>query len=338
MNGTIRNQLKDGTARLLYALIATILGSACFEAQAQAPAELAIQTYAGLTITGAVGEVYSIEYVSGLAESSDPGAWQCLEFLQLPASPYLWVDQSAPAKGARFYRAVEIPAPTNMVFIPPGTSRLGYPTTEAAVRISQGFWMGKYEVTQGEYLALMGVNPSWFNGFKVGGPAGESGTDYGMDLTRPVEGVGQGDAVAYCAALTERERAAGRIPAGSRYRLPTEKEWEYACRAWNSTRFGFGEEDANLADYAWYGEEYETGTTHPVGQKLPNAWGLYDTLGNVGEWCDSGSGPFNVSRGGEWHHSITEPASRGVVHVRAGCGCGCPLTTGFRVVLSQAAL
>src|SRR5215831_5266179 len=94
-------------------------------ASAQTPVQLSIQTYAGLTITGAVGTVYSLEYVTDLAQSNSTAAWRCLEFLQLPASPYLWADKSAPATGKRFYRAVMLSAPTNMVFIPPGTFRMG---------------------------------------------------------------------------------------------------------------------------------------------------------------------------------------------------------------------
>ena len=99
-------------------------------ASAQTPPGLDLQLYAGLTITGAVGTVYSIEYVTDLAQTNNPSAWRCLEFLQLPASPYLWADKSAPATGQRFYRAVVFAAPTNMVFIPPGTFRMGSPTNE----------------------------------------------------------------------------------------------------------------------------------------------------------------------------------------------------------------
>ena len=202
-----------------------------------------IQTYAGLTITGAVGTVYSVEYVTDLAQTNNPSAWRCLEYLQLPASPYLWADKSAPATGQRFYRAVAMAAPTNMVFIPPGTFRMGSPTNEVdrydwegpqtAVTISRGFWMGKYEVTQGEYLAVMGSNPSYFTT--------NNGSD---DLNRPVEQVSWYDATNYCAALTQRERAAGRIATNSVYRLPTEAEWEYACRGWTSTRFSYGDDPA----------------------------------------------------------------------------------------------
>jgi formylglycine-generating enzyme required for sulfatase activity len=107
-------------------------------------------------------------------------------------------------------------APTNLVFIPPGTFRMGSPTNEVerfdeegpltAVTISRGFWMGKYEVTQGEYLEVMGSNRSTFTG----------------DLSLPVESVSWFDATNYCWVLTQREQAAGRIAANSVYRLPTE--------------------------------------------------------------------------------------------------------------------
>jgi len=122
-------------------------------AVAQPSAELEIQTYAGLTISGEVGKVYSVEYVTDLSKTNDASGWRCLEFLQLPASPYLWADKSAPASGKRFYRAVAMEAPTNMVFIPPGTFRMGSPTNEVDrwdwegpqtdVIISRGYWMGK---------------------------------------------------------------------------------------------------------------------------------------------------------------------------------------------------
>ena len=251
-----------------------------------------VQIYAGLSITGMVGTVYSLEYVTDLAQTNTPSAWRCLEFLQLPASPYLWVDKSTPATSKRFYRAVAMEAPTNMVFIPPGTFMMGSPTNEVdryddegpqtAVTISRGYWMGKYEVTQGEYLEVMGYNPSWFNGdhTTLGGP------DYGTDLARPVERVSWDHAVAYCTVLTERERLAGRISPSSVYRLPTEAEWEYACRGWTSTRFSYGDDPGytNLTNYAWYGENSDD-QTHPVGQKLPNPWGLHDMHGNVWEWC-----------------------------------------------------
>jgi formylglycine-generating enzyme required for sulfatase activity len=305
------------------------LGVAVLNLCAQDASELDVQTYAGLTVVGEVGKVYSIEYVTDLTDPAESD-WRCLEYLQLPASPYLWADKSAPATGKRFYRAVAMEAPPNMVFIPPGTFRMGSPEDEkdrldnegpqTDVIISRGFWTGKYEVTQGEYEAVMGDNPSWFNGIRQEWDQ-ESQTeidvDYGTDLTRPVERVSWFDATAYCAALTERERETGRIPANAVYRLPTEAEWEYACRAWTSTRFSYGDDPGytNLTNYAWYGDNSE-GQTHPVGQKLPNPWGLHDMHGNVFELCQDWFGDYaggivvnpqgpaegsnRVIRGGDW--------------------------------------
>jgi len=293
-------------------------------ASAQTPPVLGLQLYAGLSITGVLGTVYQIQYVTDLAQTNNASAWRCLEFLQLPASPYLWADKSAPATARRFYRAVQSGAPTNLVFIPPGTFRMGSPTNEVdrdddegpqtAVTISRGYWMGKYLVTQADYLALTGNNPSWCT------TNDWNGNPIPPDLNRPVETVSWFDASDYCAALTQRERVAGRIGTNSVYRLPTEAEWEYACRGWTSTRFSYGDDPGytNLTNYAWYYDNCG-GTTHPVGQKLPNPWGLYDMHGNVSEWCQDwydvypggtaldpqgpATGSYRVFRGGYLYYS-----------------------------------
>jgi formylglycine-generating enzyme required for sulfatase activity len=313
------------------------------ESSAQTPPVLSLQLYGGLSITGAVGTVYSIQYVTDLAQTNNASAWRCLEFLQLPASPYLWADKSVPATGRRFYRAALFTAPTNMAFVPPGTFRMGSPVNETdrfanegpqtAVTISRGFWMGEYEVAQGEYQALIGSNPSHFTG----------------DPNRPVEQVTWVEATNYCAALTQQERAAERIATNSVYRLPTEAEWEYACRGWTSDRrFSYGDDPGytNLTNYAWYSDNSGS-TTHPVGQKLPNPWGLYDMHGNIYQWCQDwvGAYPGGVALDPQGPATGTMRVYRGGCWVSGGDDCrsafryysipdGRSLYVGFRVVLA----
>lgn len=172
-----------------------------------------------------------------------------------------------------------------MVAIQPGTFTMGSPFSERhrdgdeaqhQVTISQPFWIAKHEVTQGQYQTLMGINPAE--------------PKHGVGADCPVYNVTWNDAINFCAKLTEIERAAGRLPAGYEYTLPTEAQWEYACRAGTTTSYNnnkniTGEEiSRGLGDVCWY--EYNSrDRVHPVGQKQPNAWGLYDMHGNVSEWC-----------------------------------------------------
>jgi formylglycine-generating enzyme required for sulfatase activity len=257
--------------------------------------------------------------------SSDLTTWSPVTTVTNETGTLIFEDVEADQHECRYYRVVE--ARPNMVWIPPGTFLMGSPEDEVdrqedegpqtQVTLTQGFYMGKHEVTQGEYLAVMGNNPSWFNGVR---PSGEGQQDYGTDLTRPVEQVNWDEAVAYCGALTERERAAGHIPMNYAYRLPTEAEWEYTCRAGTTTRFSHGDDPGytNLTHYAWYAYDGNSDEqTHPVGQKLPNPWGLYDMHGSVFEWCQDwwaenlpggialdaqgpDVGPAHVLRGGDW--------------------------------------
>jgi formylglycine-generating enzyme required for sulfatase activity len=233
-----------------------------------------------IAVTGPPG-VYTI------FGSTNMSTWSAIGVAHNPLGSVNFHDLKANASPRKFYRAQFQTPPINMVFIPANTFKLGTPTNEVnrrtdegpqtTVSISRGFWIGKYEVTQREYLAVTGSNPSGFTG----------------DLNRPVESVSWLDATNYCFLLTARELAAGRINLGSHFRLPTEAEWECAARGGTSTRFSYGDDlnFTSLTDNAWYFANSGI-KTHPVGQKLPNPFGLYDMEGNVLEWTQDWYGPY----------------------------------------------
>ena len=194
------------------------------------------------------------------------------------------------------------------VLVPAGEFRMGFTDNDYharsdeqpvhTVHISQSFYLGKSPVTQAQWESVMGNNPSHFKG----------------DPHRPVESISWDDVQEFIRKLNERDR-------GIRYRLPTEAEWEYAARAGSKSVYSFGDDREQLGEYAWY-EKNSGGTTHPVGQLKPNAWGLYDMHGNVWEWVQdwhgdypdgtlvepqgATSGSSRVQRGGNWHSDAGE--------------------------------
>jgi formylglycine-generating enzyme required for sulfatase activity len=201
------------------------------------------------------------------------------------------------------------------------------------VTLSHCFWMGETEVTQAEFQALMNWNPSLFLG-----------------PNKPVERVSWFEAQTYCALLTAQQSALGNVPAGYQYRLPTEAEWEYACRAGTTTEFNTG--TALFCNQAKFGYSNHSstscnfGNTVPVGSYPANAWGLHDMHGNVLEWClDSYAaytagaatdpfvtgGPTRVFRGGSWGSFSSDCRSS----YRASASHGVKgQALGFRVVLA----
>jgi formylglycine-generating enzyme len=227
----------------------------------------------------------------------------------------------------------------SFVLIPAGTFQMGSPADEPGHRVNEGpvheviaskpFYLGVYPVTQAQYLAVAGRNPSRFTAANDGG------------LDHPVEMVTWDDAVAFCRLLSDRheERSAGRT-----YRLPTEAEWEYACRAGTATAFGHG---ATFTAGQGTFDAAKEGTT-PVTRFPASAWGLHDTHGNVWEWCADwyhegyyrasplrdppgpSEGKLKVLRGGGWRN---QAAACRAAYRNALAPHQKDSATGFRVVL-----
>jgi formylglycine-generating enzyme required for sulfatase activity len=173
------------------------------------------------------------------------------------------------------------------VQIPNGTFTMGSPPTELGrfpdetlhdVTITQDFYLGVFEVTVEQFSRVMGEDAESHYRIKMRGDLPE----------QPVRYVSFELATEFCRRLSElpAEKNAGRV-----YRLPTEAEWEYACRAGSTTAYVYGDSKSSLGDYAWFNEN-SVGVSHPVGQKRPNAWGLYDMHGNVWECCSDWYGEY----------------------------------------------
>jgi formylglycine-generating enzyme required for sulfatase activity len=233
-----------------------------------------------------------------------------------------------------------------LVLIPKGTFMMGSPKSEQGrdddetqheVTISEDYYLGVFEVTQAQYEKVIGTNPSYFQRAKV--------ADQNADL--PVESVSWDDAVEFCKRLSDlpEEKKAGRV-----YRLPTEAEWEFACRAGSTTAYSFGASSKSLGDYAWFGENSGR-QTHPVGEKKANAWGLYDMHGNVWELCSDwygeypkgavsdpsgpNEGSYRVIRGGGWNDEAADCRSANRARIVPSDRS---INLGFRVALSPSGI
>jgi formylglycine-generating enzyme required for sulfatase activity len=234
-----------------------------------------------------------------------------------------------------------------LVLIPRGKFMMGSPESEQGrkedenqheVTISKDYYLGVTEVTQGQYEKVMGTNPSYFQ---------RQGVRKSDTSTFPVEHVSWEDAVEFCKKLSSLsdEKNVGRM-----YRLPTEAEWEYACRAGSKTAYFFGEDSKSLGDYSWFGANSYS-MMHRVGMLKPNAWGLYDMYGSVWEWCSDLYGEYpqgpvsNPSGPTEGYHRVRRGGS---FDLPGGCNRSASrfrdtpswqlVNSGFRVALSPSGI
>ena len=162
----------------------------------------------------------------------------------------------------------------DLIEIPEGKFLMGEGSGAVGVILTKTFLLGKYEVTQGQFKKVMGTEP-W---------VGQGGAQIGED--NAASHVDWNNATAFCQRLTDTDHKNGKLPAGESYRLPTEAEWEYACRAGTQTMWSFGNDESQLGNYGWFsGNTQNVGQGYKVGMKKPNPWGLHDMHGNVREWC-----------------------------------------------------
>ncbi|MBI5723300.1 MAG: formylglycine-generating enzyme family protein [Planctomycetes bacterium] len=269
--------------------------------------------------------------IHGMAMFAFGGAWWMLATASpstQPATQPSTQPSTQPAKELTLDLGNKITM--KLVLIPAGKFMMGSLESEKErnndegpqheVAISKPFYMGVNEVTQEQYQQLIGKNTSDFKG-----------------PSNPADNVSWDETVEFCNKLFQKT--------GMSVKLPTEAQWEYACRAGSKTRFGFGDEDDKLDDYAWYGKN-SGNKTHPVGQKQANAWGLYDIHGNVWEWCldlwtdsyenaknedpEGSDKTYHVLRSGSWANSAG--SSRSACRIRYSTDDRYQ-NVGFRVVV-----
>ncbi len=268
----------------------------------------------GQPIAGATSKSFSISEVNGTLHDGNYTVVVSNDFGSVTSAPTLLQVDGYPSTHSVASISME------MIFCPPGTFTMGSPSSEAGrggdetqhqVTLTNGFYLGKYEVTQAQYQTIMNGNPAGLNA----DPSQFKGSN------RPVERVSWEDAQVFLYQLNAIEQSAGRLPAGWKYVLPTEAEWEYACRAGTTTAYSWGNDiNASRANYNWDGgpnDGNDSQQTVEIGQFSANPWGFYDMHGNVWEWVQDwkanyltgaqtdpegpASGSHRVLRGGSWH-------------------------------------
>ncbi len=271
-------------------------------------------------------------HVADGVEKDTAGAQQPVFDSKQVGKPFVFVDLRDKEGSARLIAGTVrefTDLKIKFCYCPPGQFYMGSPgdapdrgenegakgADRVEVTLTKGFWLGQTEVTQRQWFELMGTRP-WRKADGSLEDYVKEGDDFAASY------VSHEMAKEYCDRLMDRDRGTGRLKRGERYALPTEAQWEYACRAGTETRFSFGEDESRLGDFAWYGA-FSGGNTkeekyaHAVAQKNPNPWKVYDLHGNVLEWCldsyqdhlaggrdphitDGGSSNLFVLRGGSW--------------------------------------
>ena len=272
----------------------------------------------GQPIAGATGPSFSIADVNGSLHDGNYSVVVSNDFGSVTSTPTALQVDGTPSAHTVSSISME------MIFCPPGTFTMGSPSSETGragdetqhqVTLTNGFYLGKYEVTQAQYQTVMNGNSAGLNA----DPSEFKGSN------RPVEKVSWNDAQIFLSQLNAIEQSAGRLPNGWKYVLPTEAEWEYACRAGTTTTYSWGNDiNSSRANYNWDGgpnDGNDSKQTVNIGQFSANPWGFYDMHGNVWEWVQDwkanyltgaqtdpegpASGSHRVIRGGSWPHDGT---------------------------------